>query len=136
MFFSETTKQIDMICFENVSWMVLCRIYVFCADRIFKMATKARLVLTLNPMGIYPNIFLTRLVEIVCCVNDPWIIFYKSFIWQSDRKDSFNFCTVRGLAIGPFGKFVEIFSCLRVLICLKCFLSETIEFMEFILWGK
>jgi hypothetical protein len=35
----------------NVHWVVLYKLYVFCADMKFKMAATAGLSLTLDPMG-------------------------------------------------------------------------------------
>jgi hypothetical protein len=37
--------------YMNVHWMVLYKLYVFCSDMKFKMATTAELSLTLDPMG-------------------------------------------------------------------------------------
>ena len=50
-FFSETTNLIKAKLSMNVHWMVLYKLYVFCSDMKFKMATTAGLSLTLDPMG-------------------------------------------------------------------------------------
>jgi hypothetical protein len=50
-FFSETTNMIKAKLCMNVHWMVLYKLYVFCSDMEFKMAAKAGLNLTLDPMG-------------------------------------------------------------------------------------
>jgi hypothetical protein len=50
-FFSETTNIIKAKLYMNVHWMVLYKLYVFCYDMKFKMAAKAGLSLTLDPMG-------------------------------------------------------------------------------------
>jgi hypothetical protein len=50
-FFTETTYMIKAKLYMNVHWMVLYKLYVFCADMKFKMATTSRLSLTLDPMG-------------------------------------------------------------------------------------
>jgi hypothetical protein len=49
-FFSETTNMIKAKLYLNVHWMVLYKLYVFCADMKFKMAATAGLSLTLDPM--------------------------------------------------------------------------------------
>jgi hypothetical protein len=49
-FFSETTNMIKAKLYMNVHWMVLYKLYVFCTDMKFKMATAAGLTLTLDPM--------------------------------------------------------------------------------------
>jgi hypothetical protein len=49
-FFSETTNMIKAKLHMNVHWMVLYKLYVFCSDIKFKMAAKAGLSLTLDPM--------------------------------------------------------------------------------------
>ena len=55
-FFSETTNMIKAKLYMNVHWMVLYKLYVFCADMKFKMAATAGLSLTLGPMGkIFQN---------------------------------------------------------------------------------
>jgi hypothetical protein len=46
-FFSETTNMIKAKLYMNVHWMVLYKLYVFCADMKFKMAATAGLSLTL-----------------------------------------------------------------------------------------
>jgi hypothetical protein len=43
-FFSETTNMIKAKLYMNVHWMVLYKLYVFCADMKFKMATTQDLV--------------------------------------------------------------------------------------------
>jgi hypothetical protein len=50
-FFSETTNMIKAKLYMNVHWIVLYKLYVFCSDMKFKMATTAELSLTLDPMG-------------------------------------------------------------------------------------
>ena len=50
-FFSETTTMIKAKLYMNVHWMVLYKFYVFYSDMKFKMAAKAGLSLTLDPMG-------------------------------------------------------------------------------------
>jgi hypothetical protein len=50
-FFSETTNMIKDKLYNNVHWMVLYNLNVFCSDMQFKMAATAGLNLTLNPMG-------------------------------------------------------------------------------------
>ena len=50
-FFSETTNMIKAKLYTNVHWMVLYKLYVFCSDMKFKMAARAGLNLTLDPMG-------------------------------------------------------------------------------------
>jgi hypothetical protein len=49
-FFSETTYMIKAKLYMNVLWIVLYKLYVFCSDMKFKMATTAGLSLTLDPM--------------------------------------------------------------------------------------
>ena len=49
-FFSETTNMIKAKLYMNVHWMVLYKIYVFCSDMKFKMASTAGLSLTLDTM--------------------------------------------------------------------------------------
>ena len=48
-FFSETTNIIKAKLYMNVHWVVLYKLYVFCADMKFKMAATAGLSLTLEP---------------------------------------------------------------------------------------
>ena len=50
-FFSETTNMIKAKLYMNVHWMVLYKLYVFCSDMKFKMASTAGLSLTLDPKG-------------------------------------------------------------------------------------
>ena len=50
-FFSETTNMTTAKLYMNVHWMVLYKLYVFCAGMKFKMAATAGLSLTLDPMG-------------------------------------------------------------------------------------
>ena len=50
-FFSESTNIIKAKLYMNVHWMVLYKLYVFCSGMKFKMADKAGLSLTLDPMG-------------------------------------------------------------------------------------
>ena len=50
-FFSETTYMIKAKLYMNVHWMVLYKLYVFCSDMKFKMASTAGLSLTLDPKG-------------------------------------------------------------------------------------
>ena len=50
-FFSETTNMIKAKLNMKVHWMVLYKLYVFCNDMKFKMATTAGLSLKLDPMG-------------------------------------------------------------------------------------
>ena len=50
-FFSETTNMIKAKLYNNVNWMVLYNLKVFCSDMKFKMAATAGLSLTLDPMG-------------------------------------------------------------------------------------
>jgi hypothetical protein len=57
-FFSETTNMIKAKLYKNVHWMVLYTFDVFCSDMKFKMAAKAGLSLTLDPMGKYFKILL------------------------------------------------------------------------------
>jgi hypothetical protein len=47
-FFSETTNMIKAKLYNNVHWMVLYKLYVFCSDMKFKMAATAGLSLTRN----------------------------------------------------------------------------------------
>ena len=48
--FSETTNMIKAKLYNNVHWMVLYILEVFCSDVKFKMAAMAGLSLTLDPM--------------------------------------------------------------------------------------
>ena len=50
-FFSETTNMIKAKLYMNIHWMVLYKLYVFCSIMKLKMAAKAGLSLTLDPMG-------------------------------------------------------------------------------------
>ena len=50
-FFSETTNMIKANLYQNVHWMVLYKLCVFCSDMKFKMAAMEGLSLTLDPMG-------------------------------------------------------------------------------------
>ena len=50
-FFSETTNMIKAKLCMNVHWMVLYNLRVFCSQMKFKMAARAGLSLTLDPLG-------------------------------------------------------------------------------------
>ena len=50
-FFSETTNMIKAKLCMNVHWMVLYNHSVFCSQMKFKMAARAGLSLTLDPLG-------------------------------------------------------------------------------------
>jgi hypothetical protein len=49
--FSETINIIKAKLYMNVHWMVLYKLHVFCSGMKFKMAARAGLSLTLDPMG-------------------------------------------------------------------------------------
>ena len=60
--------------------MVLYKVYVFCSDMKFQMATTAGHRLTLDPMGKCSNAFFsetTNLIKAKLCMNVHWMVHYK-----------------------------------------------------------
>ena len=59
-FFSETTRTIETKLTRNDHWKVLYKVYVFYADRKFKMAATTIHRLTLDPIGKCSNAFFSE----------------------------------------------------------------------------
>jgi hypothetical protein len=64
-FFSETTRTVETKLPRYDHWKVLYKLYVFYADRKFKMAATAGHRLTLNPMGKYLNAFFSETTNMI-----------------------------------------------------------------------
>jgi hypothetical protein len=112
-FFSETTNIIKAKLYMNVHWMVLFKIYVFCSDMKFKMASTAELSLTLDPMGkMFQNASsLKPLGQLK--PNCPGMIIGRSSTKYANRKSKMAATAIHRLTFDPMGK------------CSNAYFSET-----------
>ena len=112
-FFSETTNMIKAKLYMNVHWMVLYKLYVFCSDMKFKMATTAGLSLTLDPNGenVSKRFFseTTRTVETKLPRNDHWKVLYKFHVFYADWKSKMAATAGHRLTLNPMGKYSNAF---------------------------
>ena len=120
-FFSETTNMIKAKLYMNVYWMVLYKLYVFCSDMKFKMATTAGLSLTLDPMGeMFQNASSLKPLEVETKLprNDHWKVLYKFYVFYGDRKSKMAATAIHRLTLDPMGK------------CSNAFFSETTNIIK------
>ena len=102
--------------------MVLCKLYVFCSDMKFKMAAKAGLSLTLDPMGkMFQNTSsLKPLGQLK--PNCPGMILGRSstkfLFFYADRKFKMAATAGNRLTLDPMGK------------CSNAFFSETTNMIK------
>jgi hypothetical protein len=91
-FFSETTNIIKAKLYMNVHWKFLYKLYVFCSDMKFKMATTAGLSLTLDPMGkMFQNASsLKPLGQLKPKLprNSHWKVLYKVYVFFMPIENS------------------------------------------------
>ena len=83
-FFSESTNMIKAKLYNNVHWMILYKLDVFCSDMKFKMAATAGLSLTLDPMGKCSNAFFsetTNMIKAKLYRNVQWMVLYKIYVF-------------------------------------------------------
>ena len=83
-FFSESTNMIKAKLYNNVHWMILYKLDVFCSDMKFKMAATAGLSLTLDPMGKCSNAFFsetTNMIKAKLYRNVHWMVLYKIYVF-------------------------------------------------------
>jgi hypothetical protein len=79
IFSSETALPNDPKLGRKNLWKVLYKVYVFYADRIFKMAATAGHRLTLDPMGKCSNAFFsetTNMIKAKLYMNVHWMVLY------------------------------------------------------------
>ena len=125
-FFSETTNMIKAKLYMNVHWMVLYNLKVFCSDMKFKMAAKAGLSLTLDPMGkMFQNASSLKPLGqlkpncpgmiIGVCVFE---VLYKVDVFYVDRKSKMATTAIHRLTLDPMGK------------CSNAFFSETTNMIK------
>ena len=104
-FFSETTNIIKAKLYNNVHWMVLYKLYVFCSGMKFKMAATAGLSLTLDPWGtMFQNAIFsetTRTIKTKLHWNDHWKALYKVYVFYVDRKSKMAATAIHRFNIGP-----------------------------------
>ena len=114
-FFSETTNMIKAKLYKNVHWMVLYKLYFFCSDMKFKIATTAGLSLTLDPMGkMFQNASsLKPLGQLK--PNCPGMIIGRSSVFYADRKSKMAATTGHSINTGPYGENTKIYSSLKLL---------------------
>ena len=103
-FFSETTNMIKAKLYNNVHWMVLYKLYVFCSDMKFKMAATAGLSLTLDPMGkMFQNASSLKPLRQLK-PNCPAMIierFYTFYVFNADRKSKMAATAGHRLTLDP-----------------------------------
>ena len=75
----------------NDHWNVLYQVFVFYADRKFKMATTAGHRLTLDPMGKCSNAFFsetTNMIKAKLYMNVHWMVLYKlGFLFRYENQN-------------------------------------------------
>ena len=96
----------------NDHWMDLCKSYVFCADRKFKMAAISGDSFNIGPYGNRLKNYSSETgkpIQSKLCMNDHWMHLYKSYVFCADRK--FKMAAIHGHSfnIGPYGKMLKNF---------------------------
>ena len=117
-FFSETTWTVETKLPRNDHWKVPYKVYVFYADRKFKMATTAIHRLTLDPMGKFSNAFFsetTNMIKAKLYMNVHWMVLYKLCIFCSDMKFKMAATAGLSLTLDPMGKVSQNASSLKQL---------------------
>ena len=94
----------------NDHWKVLYKVYVFYADRKFKMAATAIHRLTLDPMGKCSNAFFsetTNMIKAKLYMNVHWMVLYKLYVFCSDMKFKMAATAGLNLTLDPMRKMFQ-----------------------------
>ena len=121
-FFSETTRTVETKLPRNDHLKVLYKVYVFYADRNFKMTTTAIHILTLDPMGKCSNPFFsetTNMIKAKLYMNVDWMVLYNLCVFCSDMKVKMAAMAGLSLTLDPIGKMFQNASSLKPLGQLK-----------------
>ena len=119
-FSSETTNMIKAKLYMNVHWMVLYNLKVFCSDMKFKMAARAGLSLTLDPMGkMFQNASSLKPLRQLKPNCPGMIIGRSSKVFCSDMKLKMAATAGLSLTLDPMGKIFQNASSLKPLGQLK-----------------
>jgi hypothetical protein len=84
----------------------------------FKMATKAGLSLTLDPMGKCSNAFFsetTNMIKAKLYMNVHWMVLYKLYVFCSNIKWKMAATVGLSLTLDPMGKMSQNASSLKPL---------------------
>jgi hypothetical protein len=98
------------------------QIYVFYADRKFKMAASAIHKLTLDPMGKCSNAFFsetTNMIKAKLYMNVHWMVLYKRCVFCSDMQFKMAATAGLSLTLDRMGKMFQNASSLKPLGQLK-----------------
>ena len=114
--------QLKLNCPGDDHWKVLCKLYVFYADRKSKMAATAIHRLTLDLMGKCSNAFFsenTNIIKAKLYMNVYWMVLYKLYVFCSDVKFKMAATAGHSLTLDPMGKMFQNASSLKPLGQLK-----------------
>ena len=139
-FFSETTNIIKVKLYNNVHWMVLYKLYVFCSDMKFKMAATAGLNLTLDPMGkMFQNTTSLKPLGQLKPICPGMIIGRSSthfIFFYADRKSKWRPPQYIDLTLDPMGKcsndfFSETTNIIKAKLYMKVHLDSPLQTLRF-----